>query len=97
LGILGSDELAVAAIPKSHLVYLDGDEMKAQVSGYLKALYDVNPELVGGVLPGSGFYYIPRNLPTPDLPPIPTPTPTPTPEPEAEVTDAGSCEADGTC
>ncbi|MDR0849310.1 MAG: hypothetical protein LBN10_09810 [Propionibacteriaceae bacterium] len=86
LGVLGSEELAIAAIPKSNIVYIDGEDMKKQVSGYLKALYDVNPELVGGALPGDGFYYTPKNLPTPSLPPIPTPTPTPTPEPTDEET-----------
>ena len=89
LGILGSPELALAVIPNCHLTYIDGKDMKDQVSGYLKALHNVAPELVGGSLPADSFYYLPRNLPEVSLPPIPTPPPDP--ESPAEV----PCEGEG--
>ena len=38
------------------MVYLDGDEMKTAVDGYLNILFEANPKAVGGKLPGSDFY-----------------------------------------
>lgn len=55
--IIEKEPLAKAAIPKCNVVYIDKDEMKTSLSGYLKVLYDLNPESVGGNLPGEDFYY----------------------------------------
>lgn len=49
--------VAEKALPYCNITYLDGDEMKAAVSGYLKVLYEQNPKAVGGELPGDNFYY----------------------------------------
>lgn len=49
--------VAKKAVPLCNITFLSGDEMKAKVSGYLKVLYDQNPESVGGKLPEDNFYY----------------------------------------
>lgn len=55
-GIVGA-QVAEKAIPYCNLEYMDGEEMKAAVSGYLKVLFDADPASVGGTLPDDGFYY----------------------------------------
>ena len=49
--------VAEKAIPACHIVCITGDEMKALLGGYLRVLYDQNPESVGGSLPDEAFYY----------------------------------------
>ena len=49
--------VAEKALPYCNITYLDGDEMKNAVNGYLTVLYEQNPKAVGGELPGDNFYY----------------------------------------
>lgn len=56
-GILPSAAVAAKAIPNCNIIYLDGDAMKAALSGYLDVLFTANPQSVGGKLPDAGFYY----------------------------------------
>lgn len=56
LGIVAKAAIAEKAIPACNIVCITGDEMKTKLSGYLTALYDQNPESVGGTLPGEDFY-----------------------------------------
>ncbi|MBQ2059397.1 MAG: ABC transporter substrate-binding protein [Firmicutes bacterium] len=56
-GIIPKAALAAKALPKCGLTYVDGSEMKAKLSGYLKVMFDANPKSVGGNLPGDDFYY----------------------------------------
>ena len=51
--------MAQAAIPKCNLKSLDGEEMKAALSGYLEVLLEQAPESIGGSLPEDDFYFIP--------------------------------------
>ena len=57
-GIIAKEPIAVKAIPECNIVYIDGEQMKEALSGYLESLYDFNPELVGGAVPGDDFYYV---------------------------------------
>ncbi len=59
LGIVAKAPIAQKALPACNIVYIDGEEMKTAVSGYLAVLFDQNPESVGGQLPDEAFYYIP--------------------------------------
>jgi len=59
LGIVAKAPIAEKALPACNIVYIDGEAMKAAVSGYLAVLYDQDPEAVGGALPDEAFYYIP--------------------------------------
>ncbi len=45
------------AIPNCGLVFIKGEEMKTKLSGYLKVMFDANPQSIGGKLPEDGFYY----------------------------------------
>ncbi|BDO43050.1 MqnA/MqnD/SBP family protein [Cellulomonas sp. NTE-D12] len=56
-GIVPSAAVAVAAIPASHVVDLEGVDLRNALSGYLKVLFDADPASVGGALPGDDFYY----------------------------------------
>lgn len=46
------------AIPNCGLTFITGAEMKTKLSGYLKIMYEANPQSVGGKLPADGFYYV---------------------------------------
>ena len=41
-------EVAQKAIPDCSIVFIEGDEMKTMLSGYLATLDDQNPEIIGG-------------------------------------------------
>lgn len=56
-GIIEKEPVALKAIPKCNVTYIDGDDMKAALSGYLKALFDMDATTVGGKLPDENFYY----------------------------------------
>ena len=49
--------VAEKAIPYCNITYIDGEQMKTGLSGYLTVLYNMNPASVGGTLPGDDFYY----------------------------------------
>lgn len=48
--------VAEKAIPYCNITYIAGDEMKTAMDGYLKVLYDQDPQSVGGTLPAEDFY-----------------------------------------
>lgn len=58
-GIVNGAEMARKAIPKCSITCLTGQEMEQALSGYLEVLYGMDPESVGGDLPGEDFYYVP--------------------------------------
>ena len=57
LGLVGSEEIAKQAIPRSNIVCITGDDMVSSTSAVLNVLFTANPASVGGVLPGDDFYY----------------------------------------
>lgn len=56
--IIAKEPIALKAIPKCNITYIDGADMKRALSGYLEVLYEQNPESIGGALPGDDFYYV---------------------------------------
>ena len=52
-----AEEVAKKAIPDCSIVFVEGEEMKTMLSGYLNTLEQQNPEMVGGQLPDDDFYY----------------------------------------
>ncbi|MEI3376435.1 MAG: hypothetical protein V8R08_01100 [Coriobacteriales bacterium] len=50
--------IADAAVPRCNIVCITSEQMKDDLSGYLKALYEAEPSSIGGLLPDDGFYYI---------------------------------------
>ncbi len=51
-------KVAEKAIPKCNIVYIDGEEMKTAVNGFFNVLFDMNPNSVGGTVPGDELYFI---------------------------------------
>lgn len=58
LGIVPKAPIAQKAIPYCNITCVDGEEMQAALSGYLQALYELEPTSIGGAMPGEDFYYI---------------------------------------
>lgn len=52
------EAVAKKALPACNITFVSGDDMKAQLGGYLEELADQNAQAVGGKLPGDDFYYI---------------------------------------
>ncbi|MBR1845689.1 MAG: ABC transporter substrate-binding protein [Oscillospiraceae bacterium] len=57
-GIMEKAAIAEKAIPACNVTFIAGADMKAMVSAYLEALYELEPSSVGGTLPGDDFYYL---------------------------------------
>lgn len=49
--------VAEKAIPYCNITYIDGEEMKTALEGYLNVLYTQNPKSVGGKLPDDDIYF----------------------------------------
>lgn len=60
-GIVAKEAIAEKAIPECNITYIDGEEMKQALSGYLEVLYEQDPASVGGALPQDDIYYIPQD------------------------------------
>ena len=56
-GVVAKAAIAKKALPNCNIVCLTGEELKADVSGYLQVLYDADPAAVGGTLLGEDFYW----------------------------------------
>lgn len=57
-GIIEKEPIAKNAIPNCNITYMDGEEMKQALSGYLGVLFEKDAKAVGGALPGEDFYYL---------------------------------------
>lgn len=49
--------VAKIALPYCNIVFIEGEEMKAKLSGYYTILFEQNKKSVGGSLPDDTFYY----------------------------------------
>lgn len=58
-GIIEKAPVAMKAMPYCNITYIDGEDMKRALSGYLEVLYEQDSSSIGGSLPGDDFYYIP--------------------------------------
>ena len=56
-GIVEKAPVAQKALPACNIVYIEGKEMQAKLSGYLQVLYNEKPESIGGAMPGEDFYF----------------------------------------
>ncbi len=57
-GIIEKEPIAKKAIPNCNITYIEKEEMKNALSGYLNVLYKKDAKAVGGNLPGDDFYYL---------------------------------------
>lgn len=58
-GIFTDDLIAEQAMPRCNICFVTGEDMKTQLSNYLGLMAEVNPQSIGGAVPGEDFYYIP--------------------------------------
>ena len=58
LEIVGNAKIAEAAIPACNIVCITGEEMVTKASGYIDALYEQNPEAVGGKTADESYFYL---------------------------------------
>lgn len=56
--IFANATIAEKAIPKCNIVYMDGAEMKAAMSAFVNAMYNIDKGSVGDKIPLDDFYYI---------------------------------------
>lgn len=56
-GVVPKAALAQKALPECNIVFITGDEMRADLETYFQVLYDADPTSVGGQLPDDAFYY----------------------------------------
>ncbi len=56
-GILPKAAIAENALPNCNITFIEGNDMKTSLSGYLQILFDQNPASIGGNMPGEDFYY----------------------------------------
>ena len=57
IGIVGAAAVAIQAIPRCNIVYIDGDAMISSLNEFYSVLYHANPTSVGGTLPNESLYY----------------------------------------
>ena len=57
-GIVPKAPLAKAAIPNCNLCFITGEEMKTNLTGYLKVLFEADPTSIGGEMPDDNFWYV---------------------------------------
>ncbi|MBO5998659.1 MAG: ABC transporter substrate-binding protein [Lachnospiraceae bacterium] len=51
------EAVAKKALPACNIVFIEGEELKQKLGGYLEVLMEQNPQAVGGALPAEDFYY----------------------------------------
>lgn len=56
-GILANEKVAALAIPYCHIVYKNAADSRADLEAFYTILKNVNPQSIGGALPGEDFYY----------------------------------------
>lgn len=56
--IIDNEVVAENAIVGCNLVFIEGEKMKTQLSGYYAVLLKANPQSIGGELPDDAFYYL---------------------------------------
>lgn len=54
---IGKAAVIEKALPMCNIVCITGEEMQTKAAGYLQALYEQDPQSVGGALPDEAFYY----------------------------------------
>ena len=58
-GLIPDADIAEQALPRTHIVFLTGEEMRRNLMGFYRVLYDEEPASVGGELPSENFFFVP--------------------------------------
>lgn len=57
-GIIASEAVALKALPSCSLVFVAGEDMRAQATPLYEILFAANPASVGGKLPDANYFYV---------------------------------------
>ena len=57
-GIIGSEAIALAAIPRCEISFVLGEEAQTELDTFYNVLFESNPKSIGGAVPEGDFYYI---------------------------------------
>ena len=57
-GVMPKAAVATRAIPNCHIVFIEGEAVRAQIEPLYQVLHAANPASIGGALPGDDFYYV---------------------------------------
>ncbi len=57
-GVMPKAAVATRAIPNCHIVFVEGEAVRAQIEPLYEVLLAANPASIGGALPGDDFYYV---------------------------------------
>lgn len=57
--IVGSEAIALSAIPRCGISFITGAEAKAILDDYFAVMFESNPESLGGAIPDDAIYYMP--------------------------------------
>lgn len=56
-GYYETADMAYTSLSLCNLTFIEGEEMKNAVNAMLEVLYEQNPDIIGGKIPGDDFYY----------------------------------------
>ena len=56
-GIIPNPNVAAQAIPRSNIVFIEGQQMADYLTGFLSVLYEQAPASIGGNLPSAAFFF----------------------------------------
>jgi NitT/TauT family transport system substrate-binding protein len=56
-GLIPNTNIALTALPRTHMVFLNGETMKRNLMGFYRVLYNENPASLGGRLPDESFFF----------------------------------------
>ncbi len=56
-GIFAKAAVAQKAIPNCNICFMEGEQMKSAMSGFLDIMIEAAPNSIGGALPAENFYY----------------------------------------
>ncbi|MCL1883720.1 MAG: ABC transporter substrate-binding protein [Defluviitaleaceae bacterium] len=57
--LIPNPAIAEAAIPRTNIVFITGEEMRQNLTGFYHVLYNAEPQTVGGEMPEADFFFIP--------------------------------------
>ena len=58
-GLIPAQPIAESALPRTHIVFLTGEEMRQNLMGFYNVLYEAEPGSIGGELPEDDFFFLP--------------------------------------
>jgi len=57
--IIPNAAIAMQALPRTHITFLNGETMKRNLMGFYNVLYQAAPQTIGGRMPDENFFFMP--------------------------------------